>query len=377
VIAPGPGVVIGDNRYYNDDAYAATHAHDAAMNTNDYLAWTVSVITNRRLHLWSLELGVFHQSVDAPFDVELRWSTNGFAAHETVPLTPTNPLVGRGLGGGAGTALTADLLAFPGLQGATNAVEFRLYVWNADGEYTGVGIGKLDDESEQDAVDLSLRGMVASSGTLAFATDPLAGSNAFATLAYSATLTNAVTGADPAETLAFWKVGGPGWLNVAANGALGGTPPQTNVGLNSFTVRVVDSRGEFDTATLNITVASPTAYQVWAAGIDWGAMDDAEGADPDGDGLPNKGEHIADTIPTNGDSFFRVTAVSHDLPFAAYFDSSAGRLYTMHSASSLVYSVWTNVPGAGPRMGAGGLDSMQDTNEPPAGSFYRMEVELP
>lgn len=34
-------------------------------------------------------------------------------------------------------------------------------------------------------------------------------------------------------------------------------------------------------------------------------------------------------------------------------------------------------PGAGPRAGVGAADSMQDTNEPPARSFYRVEVQLP
>jgi len=37
----------------------------------------------------------------------------------------------------------------------------------------------------------------------------------------------------------------------------------------------------------------------------------------------------------------------------------------------------TNVPGAGPRKGVHGSDSMQDTNQPPKGPFYRLEVENP
>ncbi len=49
----------------------------------------------------------------------------------------------------------------------------------------------------------------------------------------------------------------------------------------------------------------------------------------------------------------------------------------MQGRSNLLDGSWTNVPGAGPRMGVHGPDSMDDTNEPPRGPFYRLGVELP
>jgi len=48
--------------------------------------------------------------------------------------------------------------------------------------------------------------------------------------------------------------GGPAWLNVATNGALSGTPSNTDVGLNSWTVQVSDGIAAPITATLEIMV---------------------------------------------------------------------------------------------------------------------------
>jgi hypothetical protein len=54
----------------------------------------------------------------------------------------------------------------------------------------------------------------------------------------------------------FSKAAGPDWLAVASDGTLSGTPKSANVGENVFMVRVEDSIGQFDTATMNIQVAN-------------------------------------------------------------------------------------------------------------------------
>ena len=61
----------------------------------------------------------------------------------------------------------------------------------------------------------------------------------------------------------------------------------------------------------------------------------------------------------------------------ARFESSSNRLYSLLATSHLVGGAWIGVPGAGPRPGAGGADSLHDTNVPPMGWFYRLRVELP
>lgn len=89
-----------------------------------------------------------------------------------------------------------------------------------------------------------------------FTADPLVFANAAAMAAYSGNLAGYVVDGDVSggDTLTFSKVSGPAWLSVAANGALGGTPGASDVGANSFSVRVVDSRGGEDTATVHIQV---------------------------------------------------------------------------------------------------------------------------
>jgi len=99
--------------------------------------------------------------------------------------------------------------------------------------------------------------------------------------------------------------------------------------------------------------------------------------DSDGDGLDDGSEYTADTIPTDSNSYFRVTDMEKNSPVSLSFDSSTNCLYIMDGCTNLIDGAWTDVPGAGPRSGAGGADFMQDTNEPTKGPFYRMKVERP
>ena len=72
---------------------------------------------------------------------------------------------------------------------------------------------------------------------------------------YSDTLVGNASDPDADYELAFAKVNGPAWLNVASDGTLSGTPGSGDVGENTFTVSVTD--GFITTpvpATLNITV---------------------------------------------------------------------------------------------------------------------------
>ena len=70
---------------------------------------------------------------------------------------------------------------------------------------------------------------------------------------YAASLpTNAVQ--PTGDALTFAKVAGPAWLNVAANGALSGTPAVSDIGTNSFSVSLADTNGWSSTATMTIAV---------------------------------------------------------------------------------------------------------------------------
>ena len=86
-----------------------------------------------------------------------------------------------------------------------------------------------------------------------FNSDPFSKSDATEGTAYSGSISGDASDPD-SDPLTFSKVTGPTWLNVAANGALSGTPGSTDVGNNSWTVKVEDGNGGDDTATMNITV---------------------------------------------------------------------------------------------------------------------------
>jgi hypothetical protein len=61
---------------------------------------------------------------------------------------------------------------------------------------------------------------------------------------------------------------------------------------------------------------------------------------------------------------------------AIRFNSSTGRLYTLQGNPTLPESVWSNLPGRGPRPGVGGADAMEPQEDNPA-QLYRLKVDLP
>jgi hypothetical protein len=94
--------------------------------------------------------------------------------------------------------------------------------------------------------------------------------NATVSSAYSGnTLASFATDAN-SDTLTFTKLSGPTWLSVASNGALSGTPVSTNLGTNTFVVRVTDPSGASSDAQVRISVGysatSPVAYWTFEEG---------------------------------------------------------------------------------------------------------------
>ncbi len=133
-------------------------------------------------------------------------------------------------------------------------------------------------------------------------------------------------------------------------------------------------------ATLLVTDSGSggDSYDAWAAGIDWNGMDSSPGADPDDDGFTNEQEHIADTDPTQSDSYFHLATVAREGATATIaFHSSAGRVYELWFTADLTDpDGWIKL--LGPRAGIGGTDSMihEQQNPEPSG-FYRVRVALP
>ena len=113
---------------------------------------------------------------------------------------------------------------------------------------------------------------------------------------------------------------------------------------------------------------SPGEGQTWT---------DLDHRDNFGKGMTLRDEYIADTDPADPNSVFRIVAVEPGPPFRIHFEpGSTRRLYTLQSTTDFLSESWTNVPGAAPRPGNGGVDNLDDT-EPASSRFYRILVELP
>jgi hypothetical protein len=96
--------------------------------------------------------------------------------------------------------------------------------------------------------------------TPVFTTDPVIRANATALAAYAQTLVGTATDAD-SDPLTFgrYAITGPAWLQVAANGALSGTPALTDSCTNTWRIYVTDGT-RFGTATLQIFVDAPPRW---------------------------------------------------------------------------------------------------------------------
>jgi len=163
----------------------------------------------------------------------------------------------------------------------------------------------------------------------------------------------------------YWHV-----ADVATNGASVGA-------VTGFAWSNITANG-----TIHVTFAPYLAVggtpHWWLAQHGWSNdFDQAETDNPDGDPHDNRQEFIAQTDPTDATDYFRIVDISNNSPATLYFESSSNRRYTMEGNSNLVSGAWANVPGGGPRSGTGGADAMQDTNAPPKGPYYRLQVELP
>jgi hypothetical protein len=116
------------------------------------------------------------------------------------------------------------------------------------------------------------------------------------------------TATDPdGHSITFSKVAGPSWLSVASNGAVSGTPAETDTGSFTVTIRATDNGSPNATRDQSYTLTVRATFAGWK-NLHFtlpaeNAIADAA-ADPDGDGLPNlfeyalrKNPRIADASP--------------------------------------------------------------------------------
>jgi len=154
-----------------------------------------------------------------------------------------------GFDGGSGSAPDIDAWASDG-GGATNTTDVLSGTFTVQIAFTNPntsGTVRFDD--------IQLNGTLLggpANNPPSFDADPINEVNATEDVAYSSTIADDASDPD-SDPLTFSKVSGPAWLNVSTNGVLSGTPANSDVGANVFTVQV-DAIDGTDTATLNITV---------------------------------------------------------------------------------------------------------------------------
>ncbi len=160
----------------------------------------------------------------------------------------------------------------------------------------------------------------------------------------------------------YWHVGDV-TINSDSVGAVGG-----------YTWTNVTTDGTIH-ATFDPDLAAQGTPHGWMA--DYGltnsgqTFDQAETNNFDSDSHNNMQEFISDTDPTDSNDWFRVTSFSNRIVF---FDSSNTRWYTLLGCTNLLSNDWKPVSTS--RMGTGGADFLQSTNNVPQ-EFYKLTVELP
>jgi hypothetical protein len=106
-------------------------------------------------------------------------------------------------------------------------------------------------------------------------------------------------------------------------------------------------------------------------GWDWNAN---ASIDHDGDGIEAWEEYVADTIPTNQNSFFSLSltdpgrGTSGNMVIS--WGSSTNRFYTLERATNtLLVPGWTNIPALTAVQGTGGIMTHTNTTASGSGSF--------
>jgi hypothetical protein len=144
-----------------------------------------------------------------------------------------------------------------------------------------------------------------------------------------------------------------------------------------------DGQARFDIGAHEFLLASADSNgdgipDGWAQRFGFNPLDaTVASGNPDNDPHTTLEEWVADTNPTNAQSYFRILGISNLPPVIVSFLSSSNRQYTLSYATGLVNGVtWAGVPGQTNVPGTGGLQGLTDTNATSAG-FYRIGVMVP
>ena len=153
----------------------------------------------------------------------------------------------------AGDVLTFTKLAGPGWLSVSSDGGLSGLPGNAQVGDNVFTVRVTDSEGASDDAQLTIA-VANINDAPAFTAGALTAGPAVEDEAFIATLAGSAGDIDPGDVFEFSKISGPAWLTVAADGSLGGTPGNAEVGANVFTVRVTDLAGDFSQTTLSIEV---------------------------------------------------------------------------------------------------------------------------
>ncbi len=97
----------------------------------------------------------------------------------------------------------------------------------------------------------------------------------------------------------------------------------------------------------------------------------------DVDGIANADEFIADTDPTDPDSYFRIAAITNALPVVIAVSSSVSRAYGLEYRDAMLGTGWEGMDGQSDVPGNGGLLLLMDDRNGATQGNYRVWVGLP
>ena len=102
-----------------------------------------------------------------------------------------------------------------------------------------------------------------------------------------------------------------------------------------------------------------------------------EGYDAGDGGVPASAKYVMDTDPNVAGDYLRITSVSNAAAEAdiAFTPASTRRYYTLRRREDMTAGGWSNVVGQVSVPGAGGSQTMQDTNTATR-AFYRVKVTV-
>lgn len=200
---------------------------------------------------------------------------------------------------------------------------------------------------------------------------------------YSGTMTYCCTA--PAVSGAGNITNVPAFVDLAShNFMLFSNSPCIDSGNNAFAPGAVDLDhrprivgNAVDMGAYEFQGGSTNNYLAWllSHGLSPDISSDTE--DPDGDGMSNWQEWLADTDPTNANSTFRISASMSPLSsIAVSFTSSSNRLYTLLNSTNLAENIWNPISGQVNVPGTGGQQVIFDTTASTIG-FYRLSVRVP